>query len=343
MQFVRNCWYVAGWSSEFGRELVYQEILEDRVVFYRKESGDVVALQDRCPHKLLPLSKGQLLGDTVQCGYHGLTFDCGGKCVRVPGQDNLPENARVRAYPVHEQNDIVWIWMGDPELADVERIFTMPQLSDPSWNSHQGDALHIESNYLNVADNLCDPAHVAFVHPTTLGNPESEDVPIDARRDGDVIVTWRWIRNAPPVGLFKSVAGFTGNVDRWHYYYLYSPSIAVIDFGSADVADGLTEERRAEGTQIFALHFLTPKNATNTVDRWMHTRNFATDEDGLGDRMNDLFRTAFDEDKEILEAIQIEELKCRDHRPVKIAIDKGANMYRRIVSDMIDREQTLQS
>ena len=63
----------------------------------------------------------------------------------------------------------------------------------------------------------------------------------------------------------------------------------------------------------------------------MHTRNFATDEDGLGDRMNDLFRIAFNEDKEILEAIQIEELKCRDHRPVKIAIDKGANMYRRIV------------
>ena len=76
----------------------------------------------------------------------------------------------------------------------------------------------------------------------------------------------------------------------------------------------------------------------NTVDRWMHMRNFALDEDGLGDRMNGLFRIAFDEDKEILEAIQLEELKPREDRPVRIAIDKGANMYRRIISEMVAGE-----
>lgn len=338
MDFVRNCWYVAGWSSEFGRDLVPRTILGDNIVLYRTESGTAVALRDRCPHKLLPLSKGTLIGDDIQCGYHGITFDACGKCVRVPGQDNLPESAFVQAYPLHERHNIVWIWMGDPDGADPDAIFDMPQFADPAWAAHQGDALHIGSNYLNVADNLCDPAHVAFVHPTTLGNKESEDVPIEAERNGNVVVTWRWIRDAPPIGLFKSVAGFEGNVDRWHYYYMHAPSIAVIDFGSASVEDNLTSEQRSEGTQIFALHFLTPVDATNTIDRWMHIRNFALDEDGLGERMNGLFRIAFDEDKEILEAIQLEELQPREDRPVRIAIDKGANMYRRIISEMVEGE-----
>ena len=55
--------------------------------------------------------------------------------------------------------------------------------------------------------------------------------------------------------------------------------------------------------------------------------------------MNQLFRIAFDEDKEILEAIQAEELKpAPTRRPVRIAIDRGPNMYRRIVADMVAKE-----
>lgn len=338
MQFVRNCWYVAGWSSSFGHELRSLTVIGDNLVLYRTQDGALVALEDLCPHRLLPLSMGKLVGDAVQCGYHGLTFDCSGKCIRVPGQDNLPDNAVVRTYPVVERNGIAWVWMGEPELADPDTIFDLPQFSDSDWQPHYGDALQIESNYLNIAENLCDPAHVSFVHPTTLGNKESEDIPIKAERDGTTVITSRWVRNAPPVGVFKAVAGFKGNVDRWHYYYLHAPNVAVIDFGSADVEARLEDHERSPGVQIYALHFLTPVSETRTIDHWMHLRNFGCDEEGLGDRMNEQFRIAFNEDKEILEAIQIEELKCRDRRPVRIAIDKGPNFYRRIVDEMLERE-----
>ncbi len=339
MEFVKNCWYVAGWSLDFSRELTAMTILGENVVLYRTADDVLCALQDRCPHKLLPLSKGKLIGDDIQCGYHGMTFDCSGRCVRVPGQDNLPEKATVRTYPVCERHGIAWIWMGDPDRASEDDIFHMQEFSDPEWAPHFGDALHLGSNYLNVAENLCDPAHVSFVHPTTLGNPESEDVPIRAERDGTTVITSRWIRNAPPVGVFKAIADFKGNVDRWHYYYLHSPNIAAIDFGSADVDANLGDDDRSEGVRIFALHFLTPVDETQTIDRWMHIRNFALDDEVIGDRMNEQFRIAFDEDKVILEAIQEEEIRCPDHKPVRIAIDKGANMYRRIVSDMVELER----
>ena len=338
MTFVRNAWYVAGWSRDFGRALTSLTIMDEDIVFYRTEAGQVVALTDECPHKRLPLSKGQLKGDAVQCGYHGMTFGCDGKCLRIPGQSNLPSSAWVRSYPLHEARGIVWIWMGAAEKADPALVFDMAEFDDPRWKPHYGDALQLESNYLPVADNLCDPAHVSFVHPTTLGNPASEDVPIDCVREGRTVVTSRWIRDAPPVGFFKAFGNFQGNVDRWHYYYLHAPRVAVIDFGSAAAEDAIGEDERDRGVRLLALHFLTPVSETRTVDHWMHLRNIGLDDAYLGERMNEQFRLAFNEDKEILEAIQAREARPPARRPVKLAIDRGPNYLRRIINEMIAAE-----
>ncbi len=338
MTFVRNAWYVAGWSKNFGRELTPLTIMDDDIVIYRTEAGEAVALTDECPHKRLPLSMGRLKGDAVECGYHGMTFGCDGKCVRVPGQSNLPSSAWVRAYPLHERHGIVWIWMGEAEKADPDLVFDMPEFTDPNWAPHHGDALELESNYLPVADNLCDPAHVSFVHPTTLGNPACEDVPIDCTREGRTVITWRWIRDAPPVGFFKAFGNFAGNVDRWHYYYLHAPNVAVIDFGSAAAEEAIGEEERDKGVRLFALHFLTPVSETRTVDHWMHLRNIALDDEEMGERMNEQFRIAFAEDKAILETIQAREAKAPARRPVRIAIDRGPNHLRRIIAEMAAEE-----
>ncbi|VAV88900.1 Vanillate O-demethylase oxygenase subunit [hydrothermal vent metagenome] len=338
MTFVKNAWYVAGWASEFGDELRALTILEQNIVMFRASTGKVVALEDRCPHRLLPLSKGQRIGDDIQCGYHGMTFNCEGKCVRVPGQDNLPASAYVETFPVHEKYDIVWIWMGDSTKADSNEIFDLPQFTDPVWDAHQGEALHLKSNYLNVAENLVDPAHVSFVHPTTLGNAASQDVPVNTETDGDVIVAWRWIRDAEPIGFFKAFGGFTGNVDRWHYYYLHLPSIAVIDFGSAAVKDNLAEDERDKGVRLFALHFLTPITKDYTIDRWMHLRNTAINDETVSRNLDELFKTAFAEDKEILEAIQIAENQPQSRPPIRIAIDKGPLVYRKRINHLIEQE-----
>ena len=59
-------------------------------MLYRTSSGAIAALEDACPHRLTPLSMGRLRGDTVECGYHGMTFDCAGRCVRIPGQQTIP-------------------------------------------------------------------------------------------------------------------------------------------------------------------------------------------------------------------------------------------------------------
>lgn len=340
MSFVKNAWYVAGWSHDFGAEMRALTIVNETLVLFRASDGALIALEDRCPHRQLPLSKGKRIGDTIQCGYHGMTFDRTGACVRVPGQDNLPASAYVDVYPVQERHGIVWIWMGDPDRADPAGIFDMPEFSDPAWHVHHGDALHLRANYLNVAENLVDPAHVSFVHPTTLGSSASENVPVHVSTAGKSIVAWRWIRDAPPVGFFQKFGGFSGNVDRWHYYHLHMPSTAVIDFGSADAALNLPEEDRQQGVRIFALHFVTPVTEDYTIDHWMHIRNAAVGDDAASDQMDAMFRVAFAEDKEILEAIHIEEQRPQKRKPIRIAIDKGPNVYRKRIRDLIEAEAT---
>ena len=196
----------------------------------------------------------------------------------------------------------------------------------------------MNSNYLYVAENLVDPAHVSFVHTTTLGSSASEDVPVEFKTDGDVIVAWRWIRNSPPIGFFKEFPGYKTNVDRWHYYYLHLPSIAVIDFGSIDSKEQIEVNQRHLGTQLFALHFLTPVSSNRTIDRWMHLRNVAVGDENASAKIHSMFRVAFAEDKKILEAIQEQTDHHQNQNPVHIAIDKGSIVYRRRIEELIKSE-----
>ena len=73
--FLRNCWYVAAWDHEVTDQLKPTRILGEDIVLYRRTDGAAAALEDACPHRKLPLSMGRIKGDTVECGYHGLTFD----------------------------------------------------------------------------------------------------------------------------------------------------------------------------------------------------------------------------------------------------------------------------
>ncbi len=137
--FLRNGWYSAIWSHELKDKPVGRTFLNEKVVLFRNASGQVGALEDRCCHRAAPLSHGELAGEYLACGYHGLKFDVNGQCVEVPGQSEVPAGAKVRSYPVQEKRNVVWIWMGDPANADPAKIPDMPWLSDAEMGD---DARH---------------------------------------------------------------------------------------------------------------------------------------------------------------------------------------------------------
>ena len=193
--FLRDAWYVAAWSSEITDGLHPVMLLGEPVVLYRKPDGAVAALEDACAHRKLPLSMGRLQDGQIECGYHGLTFDCSGTCVRAPGMTKVPPAARVRSYPVEERYGLVWIWMGAPEQANADTIFAVEEWNDPAWGMNQGDAMTVACNYLYVADNLLDPSHVAWVHPSSFGNAACESESLKTTVSDDGIVVSRWMRD----------------------------------------------------------------------------------------------------------------------------------------------------
>src|SRR5262245_33782033 len=121
--FLRNYWYVAAFSHEVEQEPLTRTLLNQQVVLYRTRRGDVAALEDCCAHRLMPLSKGKIVDDAIVCCYHGLAFNPAGACVHVPRMETPPSGLNVRSYPAVERYGSIWLWFGDPRLADESHIF----------------------------------------------------------------------------------------------------------------------------------------------------------------------------------------------------------------------------
>jgi phenylpropionate dioxygenase-like ring-hydroxylating dioxygenase large terminal subunit len=92
-----------------------------------------------------------------------MCFDAEGQCVRVPGQDTVPRQARVQNYPLVERHSFAWIWLGDAALADPAKIPDVHWCDHPDWAVSDGYH-HFAANYQLVNDNLLDLSHESFVH-----------------------------------------------------------------------------------------------------------------------------------------------------------------------------------
>ena len=222
---LRNHWYVAAWSDEVGREPVGRVLLGDMIVLYRQEDGTPVALEDRCPHRNLPLSLGRLDGDDLECGYHGMVFGPDGSCRHLPGSDDVPDWACVRSYPVLERQGWVLVWMGDAGAADAAAApdFAVRR-DDPDWLTVSGYT-YAKCGYRLVLDNLLDLSHLAYVHSSTTGNRAlAEQAAIDCRVDGDRVEVTRWMENIEAAQAFVDYAGYGGAIDRWQASRFMPPS-----------------------------------------------------------------------------------------------------------------------
>ena len=170
--FLKNCWYVAAEPHEITRQPFGRTICNEKIVFWRTEDGDPVAFEDRCCHRRMPLRKGSVHGNVLSCHYHGLQFDVSGKCVHVPGQTTIPPGAQVRAFPVVEKYNWIWIWTGDPALADESLIVPYPWKSAEDWGD-KGTYFHVNGNYKLVIDNLLDLSHLASSTVRRSATPRS--------------------------------------------------------------------------------------------------------------------------------------------------------------------------
>lgn len=337
--FIRNTWYVAGRSEDFGRDLRPMTLLGEAMVFFRRQDGSVAALEDACPHRKLPLSKGALKGDTVVCGYHGLTFDGSGRCVAAPTQEHMiPKRARVASWPVIERYGFVWVWPGDPGLADPSALIDIPHFDDPSWGRTARGALSIACNYLWVTDNLLDPSHVAWVHVTSFAGAGSDTLPLEMTEDDDGVVVYRWIHDRPAPPYYAPFLAFAANCDRKQHYEMRLPAIALNMSVYAPGGSGASGNDIPEGSFVnVSYNFITPVDEDNSLYFWFQHRNQRADDTAMSERMFAGATMAFNEDKDVLEAVH-RGMKNPRTPSINLGLDAGALRFRRKVERRIAAE-----
>ena len=204
--FVRNVWYCAAWSEEVSEQLLSRKILNEPTVIFRDEMGAPKALRDFCPHKLAPLSLGRHLGDRVECPYHGLQFDGTGRCVHNPhGNGITPRAADVRSFPLVERDTILWIWMGDPALADPAKIPDCSYLNSPQRRSIK-NVFPVAGNYRLSIENLMDLGHVFFVHRQSAG-VSTRKMQMDVAEEGDTVLDRRFSTGTTGLHFFAALFG----------------------------------------------------------------------------------------------------------------------------------------
>jgi phenylpropionate dioxygenase-like ring-hydroxylating dioxygenase large terminal subunit len=231
---VRNTWYVAGLSSEFAIEALCGQIIAEKpVVLWRTRDGAMVAFDDRCVHKRMPLSAGRFIEDgLLECAYHGLCYEAGGRCVRVPSHPDghIPPRAQLRAVPLAEQDGLVWVWPGDPLKAGTLKPPRVPELASAEWDSADvGGAMAVAANSMLLIENLLDITHFYPLHDGNIGDVENSRIPVrleeGSAADGNRFVgTMRTVKDYCQPPYLAEYLGYE-LVDRHHTHFLLCPGL----------------------------------------------------------------------------------------------------------------------
>ncbi len=193
-------------------------------MLWRSASGAIHALEDRCVHRLAPLSLGRCEGERLRCMYHGLLFDAGGKVVEIPGQDIIPAQARVKSYAVAERHSWIWVWMGEAATADPALIPPAVGFDDPDYLLGHGNLDYAAEARL-INDNLLDFSHLSYVHANSFGaGPQfAQTQPTITPLDRGVRVQ-RWMTNTLGQSNRKSPVP----IDTWQSYDFLVPGVLLM-------------------------------------------------------------------------------------------------------------------
>jgi len=148
-------------------ELKYIEFLGEHLVLYRGENGKAAILDAYCPHLGANIAvEGKVVGDCVECPFHGWRFKEDGKCTFIPYTDKVPEIAKTRSWPVHEVNGSIYMWFD--ALGRLDNIPwylpELPEVQQGKFVFHGAFENYVEAHIQEIPENGSDIAHLGVLH-----------------------------------------------------------------------------------------------------------------------------------------------------------------------------------
>jgi phenylpropionate dioxygenase-like ring-hydroxylating dioxygenase large terminal subunit len=276
------------------------------VVFFRDENGAVHALLDRCPHRGVKLSLGEVKDGCLECPFHAWKFGGDGVVREVPlNPDAKRERLFATSFPARDLGGLLWLYTApkranapvpEPQVPDA---LTMPGLArtylEVEWNAH----------WTRAMENMLDSPHVPFVHRKTIGRFVRPYLKPDSRMD----ITWE---DAPFGGTTRAVVD--GREDSGAMLEWFKPNIMVLHIPIPG--------------KVFRMHALcVPIDATHTRMVVVGARSFAT-----LPLLNPLFnasnRRIVNEDKAVVESSQPMEIPPAGDE-ISVRTDRATLQFRK--------------
>jgi phenylpropionate dioxygenase-like ring-hydroxylating dioxygenase large terminal subunit len=310
---LRNNWFVVALVTDIGEQPRAISLLGDRFVIWRSADGELVAAEDRCPHREAPLSAGSVKEGTLTCRYHGWTFGDQGRCLSVPSASKtsqVPVRAHLTTLQVTEKYGLVWLCPG----VTTSEVPVVVEDSDPSFHRFNTPIQQWAASATRMVDNFLDTAHFAFVHDVSIGS-----------------------------GINPRVATFDVQpLDDWFTGYIYDVLVANPEEAHSTLGDSATASL-VHMTTGFALPFIvrgtmqfpngvrqvlmlssTPVDDLNSLFTFAIWRN---DDEPEAEIVN--FELQIDAEDQLMVEMLDGPLPLEGGRLVSVRSDKGSEVWRR--------------
>ena len=287
-----NFWYAVEHSVTLQEKPISLTLLDQRYVIYRDSQGKAHALVDRCAHRGASLGEGWVEGDCIRCPYHGWSYDSSGSCVRIPADREgtpIPNRARMSPLPIQETNGFIWIFPGEPELADPALIPPFPEFGQDGWRPVHGEYVW-NANFSRVVESGLDTSHAPFVHKPFFPNRDDAVVhPLDVKVTDHHVSTYVQLKPPKRLGLLKYII----KKDRD-----YSSSVLT---GYLPCINRIAIDFNWRGYQYIYFASNIPVSDNLTLTKWIGVRNFLTQAWGDNNSLKNTVETYL-EDKAVVES-----------------------------------------
>lgn len=244
-------WYVICTADELGDTPRATSLYGVPIVVFRNREGQLGALLDRCPHRNVPLSDGEVDGPYLRCGYHGWAFDPSGECREIPSLCAPVEGKarRVQRFPIREQDGMIWVY-ATPEVEPAREPYVFRFVRDDRFHSG-AESFEVDGTVHAVAENALDVPHTAFLHSGLFRKSGSQNrIEVVVRRWHDRAEA-EYIGEPRPPGIVGKLLAPQGGVVE-HFDRFVLPSITEVEY------------RLGDRSQICTVSALTPLTQTRT-------------------------------------------------------------------------------
>lgn len=309
-----NFWIPMALATELEDEPIRVTALGQEFALFRDSSGTASCLADVCIHRGGSLGAGKVIGDCLQCPYHGWEYDGEGNCTKIPtiAKDaKIPGRARVDAYPVIERYGVLFAFLGDLPEEERPGLLEIPEYGQEGWST-TNLVYPWQANLERVIENGLDATHTEFVHPSA-GLQGSFD---PEKLEESKLVEHPW---------GNEYLMTTPDVEISHGHYGANHQWTFLGFKMGDT------------TGHFRFYsFVRPVDENSVMRYLFHARNFQ-----LGEKMDkEIVETTFGfeaEDRPVIEAMRPYESPLGPGEELLLPEDEIMLAYRKSLKEWLDK------